>query len=98
MTLNFPRNLVKLHRTAFQNSLHSLLLADSLTALLWVSVGNYKLTHKILSNFLGDFPVYSTGKKHHTLRATALVIGNKSSVQRNIFMPVKLFGKDFHLY
>ena len=43
-------------------------------------------------------PVYSTDKKHQYLRATAIVIGNESSVQGNIFMPVKVFGKNFHLY
>ena len=56
------------------------------------------MAHKILSNLLCDFPVYSTGKKHQTLRATALVIGKECRVQHNIFMPLKVFGKDIHLY
>ena len=98
MTLNFLRSSVKLHRTAFQSALHCLLIDDSLPALLWISAENYMMAHKILNNLLCDFSVYSTGKKHQTSRATALVIGNESSVQHNIFMPVKVFGKDFHLY
>ena len=51
------------------------------------------MAHKILKNLLCDFRVYSTDKKHQNLRATALVIGNESSVQHNIFMPVRVFGK-----
>jgi len=56
------------------------------------------MAHKILNNLLCDFSVHSTDKKHQNLRATVIFIGNESSVQRNIFMPVKVFGKDFHLY
>ena len=51
---------------------------------------NYKMAHKILKNLFFDLPVYSTGKKHEALLVTALVIGNESSVQHNILMPVKV--------
>ena len=56
------------------------------------------MAHKILNNLLCAFPVYSTGKKYQTLRDTTLVIGNESSVHHNVFMSVKVFGKDFHLH
>jgi hypothetical protein len=57
-------------------------------------VENYKTAHEMLNNLVYDLKLNSTDRKCQPLRAKAVVIRNASSVQHNIFMPVKVVGKD----